>query len=256
MRSRMGWRIFLHLSPGDVYFSRDWTVHGELILSELADKFRTFIEEKYHREAHSETKQSPVEFWAQHCLPRQATPRDAAYLLPVVAHHAVSKGIFQYRGRRYWHDDLWKVPGDATIEIRAQPKYMRPDDVQVLYEGKWICPAFALDSEAGRKVDGKRVLTAQRRQRRAIQQTINEKRAILQSVDQPSSEDPLAQHEQKRQPQQPHHPQQSSSARTRASQQNVSPPTLFSTTAKQTASAWGAAVAATEQREQRERGKR
>jgi putative transposase len=233
-------------------------VHGELTISELAAEFRAFIEGKYHREPHSETKQPPLEFWAQHCHPRQASPRDTAFLLPVVGHHAVSKGLIQYGDRRYWHDDLWEVPADAVVEIRAYPKHMRPDEVQVIYDGRWICPASALDSEAGRKVDGKRVLTAQRRQRKAIQQTIDEKKAVLQSADreiekqkqqeQQLGGDSLGEHERQGQQQAQRHTIQHVVPAT--AEHSTMTPSAFSTTSKQRTTAWERALAAKERREQ------
>jgi hypothetical protein len=158
-------------------------VKAELTISELAAEFSKYIE-KYHHEVHSETKETPLEFWAQHCFAVPADNSQVDFLLQELFTRSVSKGFIQYGGRRYWHDDLWQVPADAIVQIRAQPDYMRPDDIQVYYDGRRIGPAFALDSVAGRKVDGKRVLTAQRRQRKEIQQTIDKSKATLRQADQ------------------------------------------------------------------------
>jgi hypothetical protein len=158
-------------------------VKAELTISELAAEFSKYVE-KYHHEVHSETKETPLEFWAQHCFAVPADNSQVDFLLQELFTRSVSKGFIQYGGRRYWHDDLWQVPADAIVQIRAQPDYMRPDDIQVYFEGRRIGPAFALDSVAGRKVDGKRVLTAQRRQRKEIQQTIDKSKATLRQADQ------------------------------------------------------------------------
>jgi putative transposase len=238
-------------------------VHGELTISELAGKFAAFLKQ-YHQEVHSETKQTPLAFWAQHCHPRQATPRDLVLLLQPMEHRTVSKGIIQYGGRRYWHDDLWEVPADAVVEIRAQPTYMRPDEIQVIYDGHWICTAFAIDSEAGRQVDGKRVLTAQRRQRRAIQQTINEKRAVLRSTDreieeqkqqrqQKTSADAPEGQEQQEQHQTRHRTNQKSHSKARATRQSTTTPVVFPSVSKSRTTVWERVLTAYEQHEQNRR---
>ena len=158
-------------------------VKGTLTISDIAAKFKEFLD-KYHQEEHSATKQTPIAFWNEHCFPRLVPPGDITLLLQERFERTLSKGFIQYAGRQYWHDDLWEIPAEAKIVIRAQPDYMHPDDIQVIYQDRWVCPAFALDSEAGRRVGGKRVLIAQRRQRKKIQQEIDTKKAVLQEAEQ------------------------------------------------------------------------
>lgn len=219
-------------------------VHGVLTISELAAKFRAFIAQ-YHQEVHSETKRTPLEFWAQHCHPRLAPPCDVTLLLQAKGHRSVSKGIIQYGRRWYWHDDLWDVPADAVVDIRAQPQYMRPDEIEVIYDGRWICTAFAMDSVAGRKVDGKRVLTAQRRQRRAIKQTIDEKKAVLRSADREIEEQ---KHQGEQSP-----PDWSSISKASAAKSGTKTSLVVPTASVSKPTVWERALAAKERQEQKRR---
>jgi hypothetical protein len=76
-----------------------------------------------------------------------------------------------------------EIPSGTEVKIGAQPDYMRPDTIEVFHNGQHICTAFAHDSAQGRAVTGKRVLTAQRRQRRRINETIKKKKAVLHNAD-------------------------------------------------------------------------
>ncbi len=48
------------------------------------------------------------------------------------SNRTMSKGIIQYGGPPYWHDNLWEVPANTVVEIRVQPRYMRPDEIRVI----------------------------------------------------------------------------------------------------------------------------
>jgi hypothetical protein len=237
-----------------------------LTISELAVEFRDYIG-KYHHKAHSETKQTPLEFWAEHCFAVPADPGQVGLLLQMLEHRAISKGFIQYGSRRYWHDDLWKIPADAEVQIRAQPKDMRPDDIEVIYEGKRYCTAFALDSDAGRKVDGKRVLTAQRRQRNAIQQYIDEKRAVLhhaereieeqmQETQQDAADEQADTQEQRSPKKSPARSHKKRSSAAPIPSRRTTMGSGFSGTTKQEQTAWDHALASKERREQQQQRKR
>jgi hypothetical protein len=96
---------------------------------------------------------------------------------------SVTKPSINYGNRRYWHLDFAQIPVGSEVEIRAQPDYMRPDTIEVFYEKRWICSAFAHDSARGRAVTGRQVLQAQRQQMRRIKGTINGKKAVLHNAD-------------------------------------------------------------------------
>jgi hypothetical protein len=144
---------------------------------------------------------TPLEFWAKKCQAREAPPRDLDILLLAAETRTLNKDHIHYGNRRYWHDDLAEIPVGAKVEVRAQPDYMQPDEIEVFYNGHHLCTAFAHDSAKGRAVTGTRVLAAQRRQRQRINATIRQKKNVLHSADRqieaqgplPTSKDPTAQ---------------------------------------------------------------
>src|SRR5260370_35708394 len=95
----------------------------------------------------------------------------------------LTKPYITYGTRRHWRDDLAEIPVGAKVEIRAQPDYMRPDTIEVFYQKRHVCTAFAHDSVQGRAVTGKRVLAAQRQQMQRIKKTIKEKQTVLHNAD-------------------------------------------------------------------------
>src|SRR6266567_557682 len=151
-------------------------------ISELAAKLRAFVD-KYHHERHSETGMTPLEFWARNCQATGADPRKLDILMLVAETRTLNKPSINYGKRRYWHEDLAKIPVGSRVEIRAQPDYMRPDTIEVFYEKRWVCSAFAHDSVRGRAVTGEQVLRAQREQMKRIKGTIREKKAVLDEAD-------------------------------------------------------------------------
>jgi hypothetical protein len=161
---------------------RNPSTKAELTLSQLAEKFKAFVDE-YHHKKHSETHETPLEFWAKHCQAEGANPRDLDILLLAAETRKLTKPCINYGSRRYWHDDLAEIPVGTEVEIRAQPHYMRPDTIEVFYEKRHLCTAFAHDSVQGRAVTGKRVLAAQRRQMQRIRKTIRDKQATLHNAD-------------------------------------------------------------------------
>ncbi len=162
---------------------RNPNAQAALTISELAEKFREFID-KYHHEKHSETGMTPLEFWSKNCQARTLPDlRQLDILLLVKEIHTLNKHGINYGNRRYWHQDLAEIPVGSKVEIRAQPAYMRPDVIEVFYEKRWICSAFAHDSAKGRAVTGKQVLQAQRQQRKRIKGEIKEKQSVLHNTD-------------------------------------------------------------------------
>ena len=160
--------------------------HAELTITQLAEKFWEFINNEYHCETHSETHETPLEFWAKHChAAGHVSPRELDILLQAVEYRVLIKAGIKYAGRIYWHEDLYEdIPVGDQVMIRAQPRYMKPDEIQVFYENRWICSAFAHDSKVGREVTGERVLLAQRRQKKHIDLLIKKKKIVLERVEQ------------------------------------------------------------------------
>ena len=161
---------------------RNPSAKAELTLSQLAEKFKAFVDE-YHHKKHGETHETPLEFWAKHCHAEGANPRDLDILLLAAETRKLNKPFLNYGTRRYWHDDLAVMPVGTEVEIRAQPDYMRPDTIEVFLEKRHLCTAFAHDSVQGRAVTGKRVLAAQRQQMQRIRKTIRDKQTTLHNAD-------------------------------------------------------------------------
>ncbi len=162
---------------------RNPNAKAEQTISDLATKFREFID-KYHHKEHSETGMTPLEFWAKNCQARiLPDPRKLDFLLLAAQTRVLNKDHIHYGNRRYWHADLAGIPVGSEVEVRAQPDYMRPDEIEVFYEGRHICTAFAHDSAKGRAVTGKQVLQAQRVQMKRIKGTIKEKNTVLHNAD-------------------------------------------------------------------------
>lgn len=162
---------------------RNPNAKAERTISELAAIFREFIDEYHHKE-HSETGMSPLEFWAKNCQARiLPDPRKLDFLLLASETRVLNKDHIHYGNRRYWHADLADIPVGSEVEVRAHPDYMHPDEIEVFYEGRHICTAFAHNSAKGRAVTGKQVLQAQRAQMKRIKGTIKEKKTVLHNAD-------------------------------------------------------------------------
>jgi putative transposase len=195
---------YVHSNPQE----RNPHAKAELTLKQLVVKFQEYLA-SYHRKEHSETGQSPLQFWGEHCFALPANPRDLdILLLPVKDRVHLKEGI-KYTNRVYWSDDLAAtVPVDSPVLLRAAPAYTKPDTVEVFYQGQWVCTANARDSEMGRAVTGQQVLTAQRQQSKRIHDVIEQKQDVLNQAEQEiekqqASPSPLKEKQDKREPQ--HH---------------------------------------------------
>jgi hypothetical protein len=164
---------------------RNPNVQAKYTITELANKLQDYLD-TYHHTSHSETGQTPLDFWAEHCyaIPVEDHRKLDLLLLPIKTRDHIKEGI-KYAGRVYWDENLAAhVPMGAEVLLRAARDYTRPDTVEVFYQKQWICTATARDSQVGRQVTGKQVLTAQRKQEQRIREDIREKRAVLQQADQ------------------------------------------------------------------------
>jgi len=160
---------------------RNPNAKAELTLAELVDRFWAFIGQ-YHHEVHSETGQTPLTYWLEHCFAEPVDPRRLDMLLKEAANRRVRKVGIEYETRVYWHTELAVLVGEDVL-VRAEPHYAAPDEIEVFHRGHWVCTAFATDSEAGRSVTRQEISAAQREQRSAARQVIAGARAALQDAD-------------------------------------------------------------------------
>jgi hypothetical protein len=139
---------------------------AELTLSQLDEHFRAFID-RYHHEVHSETGQTPLEFWEQHATPLpmdEPLLRLLDVLLKEPATRRVHKEGIKYAAELYWHPELAVLVGEYVL-VRAAPHYTAPEEIEVFFEGNWRCTAFALTSPQGQTLERKVIVDAQRQQR-------------------------------------------------------------------------------------------
>lgn len=139
---------------------------AELTISQLDEQFRAFID-RYHHEVHSETHQTPLKFWQQHATPipvDEPLLRLLDMLLKEPATRRVHKDGIKYAAERYWHPELSVLVGEDVL-VRAAPHYTAPDEIEVFFEEKWRCTAFALSSLQGQTLERQVIVEAQRRQR-------------------------------------------------------------------------------------------
>jgi putative transposase len=163
---------------------RNPNAQAKLTIAELAEKFWAFIAQ-YHREVHAETGMTPLDYWMEHC--HTLPPDDESkldMLLQVRQRRRLLKEGIKYANRVYWDDCFGDdIPVGADVLIRAQPAYLRPDEIQVYYQRQRVCTAVARDSEEGRTVTGERVAKAQWRQKASIEGSIKEELATLREAD-------------------------------------------------------------------------
>ncbi len=149
---------------------------AELTISQLDEHFRAFIDRYHHEvhEAHSETSQTPLEFWERNATPIPVDDqllRLLDMLLKEPATRRVHKDGIKYASERYWHLELSVLVGEDVL-VRAAPHYTAPDEIEVFFEGKWRCTAFALSSPQGQTLERQVIVEAQRRQRAHVRSRI------------------------------------------------------------------------------------
>jgi transposase len=160
---------------------RNPNAKAALTLSELVAEFWPFIE-KYHQEVHSETGNTPLQYWSESCFAEPVDPRLLDTLLKEPENRRVIKEGVKHAGQVYWHPALASLVGENVL-IRAEPLYMSPEAIEVYYGGGWICTAFAIDSKIGRSVTPQQIAEAQREQREHIRQKIRRARAAVKDAD-------------------------------------------------------------------------
>ena len=171
--------------PGYVSYNtaeRNPSAKAELTLCELESKFQSFLD-IYHDEVHESLSMSPNDYWDQNChaLPVMDIRLLDVLLLESVVRKVLKVGI-KFGGRKYWHAELAKIVSQEVV-IRADTHYEAPDEIEVYFRDRWLCTAFALDSERGRAVTRSEIAEAQRSQVNAIRSEIAHARSVLAAVE-------------------------------------------------------------------------
>lgn len=180
LNSRLWSRLPGYVSSNTV--DRNPTVKAELTIQDIEAALEAELA-NYNAEAHTSLDMSPNDFWDQNCHTlRVADPRllDILLLEPTAC-KVIKEGI-KYRGRKYWHADL-AVLVSRSVLVRADTRYAAPDEIEIYHDGKWVCTAFALDSERARAVTPEDVREAKKRQRGAARSEVLDARASLKAIE-------------------------------------------------------------------------
>ena len=164
---------------------RNPSAKAELTLSELESRFQSFCD-IYHDEIHESLGMSPNDYWDQNChaLPVTDIRLLDVLLLEAVVRKVLKEGI-KFGGRKYWHAELAVIVSQEVV-IRADTHYETPDEIEVYFRDRWLCTAFALDSERGRAVTRSEIAEAQRSQINAIRAEIAQARSVIATAEEQS----------------------------------------------------------------------
>lgn len=173
---------------GSNVVERNPRARAVLTISQLDEQFRAFID-RYHYEIHSEIGQTPLEFWQHNATPiplDEQLLRLLDMLLKEPTTRRVHKDGIKYAAERYWHPELSVLVGEDVL-VRATPHYTAPDEIEVFFEGKWRCTAFAHGSLRGQTMEREVIVEAQRRQRANARSRIKAARDVYETLQSPSS---------------------------------------------------------------------
>lgn len=167
-------------------------VQATLTLSQMENLFWHFIHQ-YHQEVHSETQETPLAYWEHHCYAEPANPRDLDMLLKEPTNRVVAKDGIYYRNRIYWHTTLPDLVG-KQVQIRAEPIYRAPDEIEVFWDHLWMCTAKAIDAQT---ITQKEIGTAKHEQKEHLRRSIKKAR---EAADVAARDIAALQHDQSLQP--------------------------------------------------------
>jgi putative transposase len=161
---------------------RDPNAKAVLTLAELEELFWDFID-GYHHEVHSQTRETPLQYWTKHCYAEPADPRLLDILLKEPTERSVFKDGIHHDNRIYWHAAFAPLIGER-VKVREEPLYRPPDEIEVFsLKDEWICTAIATDSVQGQAVTREDIIAAKHEQRKQLHQRIKKAREAAESAD-------------------------------------------------------------------------
>jgi putative transposase len=147
-----------------------------LSLPELDATIGDYFLGTYNHRLHRETGMSPSKAWlGQGWLPRMPESLEALDLLLVMVAQSrvVRRDGVHFQGLRYLDPTLAAYVGEP-VTIRYDPRDIA--EIRVFHRNRFVCRAINPE-HAGRTVTLKDIQTARARHRRALRNTINERRA-------------------------------------------------------------------------------
>ncbi len=174
-------QMFLSELPG--YIPKDVPERGErieptLTLPELERAFRSWLLEGYLRRLHGQTKQAPVERWAQEvAYPRMPEPSERLDLLLLTEARTrrVRRDGIHFHTFRYLDTVLAAYVGEDVM-IRYDPKDLA--EIRVYHEGRFLCRAICTEL-SGEAVSLKEIRNARNRRKRQLRKRIKDRRAVV-----------------------------------------------------------------------------
>jgi putative transposase len=149
-----------------------------LTLNELDARFRTWLLEEYHQQAHSETGVPPQARWeSDGFLPRlpETLEQLDLLLLTVARSRRVQRDGVHFNGFRYLDLTLAAYVGEDVV-IRYDPRDL--GEIRVFHQNTFVCRAICAEL-AGETISLKDIVQARNRHRRALRHTLAERAAAV-----------------------------------------------------------------------------
>ena len=165
---------------------RNPSAKATLTIDELENHLVSFLK-SYHQEIHDEIEMSPHDYWHEHCHalpPTDIRPLDL--FLGKAERRKVSKSGVKYGGRRYIDKALGPLV-HMFVLVRANTRYGAPDSVEIYFEERWICTAWAIDSGHNETLSPEQLKLGQIMQKEAIRTSIQQAKTRMKQLDEQSA---------------------------------------------------------------------
>ncbi len=173
----------MFLSELDGFAPAGGAVRGKptLTLTELDNRFRTFLLDVYQRRENAETKQAPAERWQSNgFLPRMPDSLEQLDLLLIQVAKArqVRPDGIHFQSLRYISTTLAAFVGEP-VTLRIDPRDMA--EVRVFHDDKFLCQAVCAEL-AGDTVPLREILRARNRRRRELRGVLRDRKAAVDTL--------------------------------------------------------------------------
>lgn len=172
-------QVFLPRLPG--YAPGSAARAAGLTLPQLATAFEDYVLRAYHVTPHSSTGQPPQERWpAGGFLPRMPESLEQLdlLLLTVAKSRQVRPDGIHFLGMRYISPTLAAFVGEPVI-VRYDPRDVA--EIRVFHRERFLCRAICQEL-AGETVTLREIVNARDRHRRALRQTVTDRRRAVESL--------------------------------------------------------------------------
>jgi putative transposase len=171
-------QVLLPRLPG---FAPSGKAAATLTLAELSEEIENYFTKEYNLTPHSATGQTPQERWnAGGFLPHmpESLEKLDLLLLTVPKTRRVQRDGIRLSGFRYIDLTLSAYVGEQVV-IRYDPRDMA--EIRVFHKDRFICRAVCQEL-AGETVPLREIVSARRRQRRELRQTIEDRTRTVDSL--------------------------------------------------------------------------